>query len=128
MHEEAKEHICPSRSSSCIRKSSLQELILSLQVVLVEAGMVSVRLAEGIDEVKVVGDPFDARKVNFDALNHIIGASLDFDVHFSFGATQEEFVEEWKNSSKLYFAENPIKTSVAPTARHEGGENEGEGE
>ncbi|KAH1048088.1 hypothetical protein J1N35_038872 [Gossypium stocksii] len=51
--EEAKKHVCPSASSNCMRKPSLKELILSLQVALAEAGMVSVGLAEGIGEEEV---------------------------------------------------------------------------
>lgn len=39
MSKEAMEHICLFGSSSCTRKPSLQELILSLQVVLAKVGM-----------------------------------------------------------------------------------------
>ncbi|KAK5771967.1 hypothetical protein PVK06_048223 [Gossypium arboreum] len=63
-------------------------------------------------------------KVSFDALNHLMGAQLDFDIRFQSGATWEEFVEEWKNSSKLYFADTPAETSVVPTTRCEGNTNE----
>ncbi|KAH1063705.1 hypothetical protein J1N35_028692 [Gossypium stocksii] len=50
---------------------------------------------------QMVGGLFDARKVNFDALSHLTNTQLDFDIRFSFGATWEEFVENWKNSSRL---------------------------
>ncbi|KAK5835694.1 hypothetical protein PVK06_011392 [Gossypium arboreum] len=49
---------------------------------------------------------------------------LDFDVHFPSKVDWEEFVEEWKNSNRLYFIENPTEKSVAPTAGHEGDRNE----
>lgn len=43
---------------------------------------------------QVVGDPFDARRVNFDALSDLTSAHLDFDVHFPSGVAWEEFVEK----------------------------------
>ncbi|KAH1047084.1 hypothetical protein J1N35_037868 [Gossypium stocksii] len=51
---------------------------------------------------------------------------LDFDVHFLSRAAWEEFIEEWKNFSRLYFAENPAKMSVTLTTRREGDGNEEE--
>ncbi|KAK5794117.1 hypothetical protein PVK06_035320 [Gossypium arboreum] len=72
--------------------------------------------------------PFNARGVNIDALSHLTGVPLDFNIHFSSGVAWKEFVEKWKNFSELYFIENPVETSVAPIARHEEDGNEGEGE
>ncbi|KAK5785889.1 hypothetical protein PVK06_040510 [Gossypium arboreum] len=43
---------------------------------------------------QVVGDPFNACRVNFDVLDQLIGAQLDFNVHFPFRVAWEEFVEE----------------------------------
>ncbi|KAH1090878.1 hypothetical protein J1N35_018135 [Gossypium stocksii] len=49
-NKEVNEHIIPSASSNSMKKPSLKELILSLQVALIEAGIVSVETAGGINE------------------------------------------------------------------------------
>ncbi|KAK5811299.1 hypothetical protein PVK06_026628 [Gossypium arboreum] len=36
---------------------------------------------------QVVGSPFDAHRVNFDAISHLTGAQLDFDIRFHSGAS-----------------------------------------
>ncbi|KAH1098013.1 hypothetical protein J1N35_014934 [Gossypium stocksii] len=55
---------------------------------------------------------------------HLMGAQLDFDVHFPSRATWEEFVEEWKISTRLYFANTLVETNVAPTIGYDGNTNE----
>lgn len=53
MSDEAKKHICPTKSSNDTSKPLLQDLELSLQVFLVEAGMVNMGLAEGISKAVI---------------------------------------------------------------------------
>ncbi|KAH1038815.1 hypothetical protein J1N35_040558 [Gossypium stocksii] len=77
---------------------------------------------------EVVDNPLDACRVNFNAFSNLTGAHLDFYVHFPFEPAWEEFVGKWKISRKLYFAKDPTKICVAPTARGEGDENKGENE
>lgn len=47
-------------------------------------------------------------------------------MYFPSGVAWEKFVEEWKNSNRLYFANAPALTNVAPTVGCEGEANEGE--
>ncbi|KAK5825626.1 hypothetical protein PVK06_020482 [Gossypium arboreum] len=51
---------------------------------------------------QVVGDPFDAYGLNFDALSDFTSAQLDFDVHFPSEATWEEFLEKVEKQSLLH--------------------------
>ncbi|KAK5771139.1 hypothetical protein PVK06_047316 [Gossypium arboreum] len=67
---------------------------------------------------QVVGGPFDA-------ISCLTSAQLDFDIYFPSRATWEEFVEEWKNSNRLYFADNPTESSVATTTRYDRDANKG---
>ncbi|KAH1064187.1 hypothetical protein J1N35_029174 [Gossypium stocksii] len=73
---------------------------------------------------QVAGGPFDTRKVNLNALSHFIDAQLGFDIRFPLEPAWEEFVEEWKNSSKLFVADEPIAFSVAPVTNSKKGKSE----
>ncbi|KAK5802914.1 hypothetical protein PVK06_030546 [Gossypium arboreum] len=75
--------------------------------------------------VKNHEEALEKYKVDLDALNNLTSAQLDFNVYF--WGCLEKFLEEWKNSSKLYFTKNPTEVSVSPTTGHEG-EHEGEDE
>ncbi|KAK5785831.1 hypothetical protein PVK06_040450 [Gossypium arboreum] len=79
-------------------------------------------LLDEYGHAQVIGGPFDAQRVNFYALSHLTGAHRNFDIHPS-RATWKEFVEEWKNSSRLYFAYITTETSAAPITRCEGNDN-----
>ncbi|KAH1091259.1 hypothetical protein J1N35_018516 [Gossypium stocksii] len=63
---------------------------------------------------QVIGGPFDASRVNLDALSPLTGAYLDFDICFPSEATWEEFVQEWNNFSRLYLADTTAETSFSP--------------
>ncbi|KAK5771925.1 hypothetical protein PVK06_048181 [Gossypium arboreum] len=118
MPQEAREHVCLFTSSRCVNKLSLKELILSLHVALAKVDMdyLPDLKSNFLLYAQVVGGLFNACRVNFNALSHLKNAQLDFDIRFPFRATWEEFVEEWKNSSRLYFVDTPIETNVAPIA------------
>ncbi|KAK8313914.1 hypothetical protein V6Z12_D01G140800 [Gossypium hirsutum] len=73
---------------------------------------------------QVIGGPFDACKVNFDALSHLTDAQLGFDIYFPSGLAWEEFVKEWKNLNRFFLANSPAKTSAAPIAECERDEYE----
>ncbi|KAK5836159.1 hypothetical protein PVK06_011915 [Gossypium arboreum] len=38
------------------------------------------------EALEIVGGPFDARRVDFDAFCNVTNDQLDFDIHFPFGA------------------------------------------
>ncbi|KAK5839354.1 hypothetical protein PVK06_008132 [Gossypium arboreum] len=57
--QEVKEHVFHIASSNFVKKPTLNELILSLQVALAEAGMVSVWIIKGIIEEKVKNVEFE---------------------------------------------------------------------
>ncbi|KAK5818472.1 hypothetical protein PVK06_023409 [Gossypium arboreum] len=73
---------------------------------------------------QVIDDPFNACKVNFDALSLFKSAYLDFDICFPSRVAWEEFVEEWKNFSRLYLTDTTVETSDAPVTGCEGNDNE----
>ncbi|KAH1097777.1 hypothetical protein J1N35_014698 [Gossypium stocksii] len=75
-----------------------------------KVGMVSVLIIEGINEEKV-------KKVEFENVHLSTMGALE-------RAYYEKFVEEWKNFNKLYFADDPAETCVAPITVHEGDRNE----
>ncbi|KAK5833889.1 hypothetical protein PVK06_017755 [Gossypium arboreum] len=89
-------------SGKCVNKPSLKELILSFHVALAKVNMSH---EEDLEKCKVntmqsfqdylpdlkskfllhaqlVSNLFDARRVNFDALSHLMNAQLDFDIRF----------------------------------------------
>ncbi|KAH1032610.1 hypothetical protein J1N35_044784 [Gossypium stocksii] len=114
--EEIKECMCLGGSSSGVKKPSLQELAFSLQFLLVEASIVGLGFKESISRAEVItSGHFDARRVKFDALYDIADDQLGFDIHFTFGATWEEFAFNWRNFKYFYLDEDPIETSVTPT-------------
>lgn len=73
---------------------------------------------------QVVGVPFDAQRVNLDALSHFTAAKLFFNICFLSSPTWKEFAKVWKNSSRLFVADEPIKASVSPVVDSEKGESE----
>lgn len=62
---------------------------------------------------QVVAGPFDARKVDFDALYEINMDQLGFDARFPSGAAWDGFASKWKKY--FYLDEGPSESVVVPT-------------
>ncbi|MBA0676688.1 hypothetical protein Goari_018155 [Gossypium aridum] len=92
-----------------VKKLSLKKLILSLQVALVEVGMFNVGLTE--ETMKAMSEQHKLAVVNLEK-NH--EEALE---------KYKEFVEKWKNFSRLYFVDTPAETSATPTTGCEGNAN-----
>lgn len=58
--------------------------------------------------------PFDARKVDFDALSEVEMEQLGFDIRFPLGAAWDEFKTKWKNLRDFYLEESPSEPPVVP--------------
>ncbi|KAH1082955.1 hypothetical protein J1N35_022716 [Gossypium stocksii] len=57
--------------------------------------------------------PFNARRVDLDALYNIIDDQLEFDVRFPSRSEWEECTYKWRNCKDFYLGEDPSETSVA---------------
>ncbi|KAK5833309.1 hypothetical protein PVK06_017131 [Gossypium arboreum] len=73
---------------------------------------------EGLEECLMLSEK------DKDQLYEEIDAQLGFDIHFTSGLAWEEFVEEWKNSRKLFVADEPIEVCVALVTNSKKGESE----
>ncbi|KAH1046983.1 hypothetical protein J1N35_037767 [Gossypium stocksii] len=75
--------------------------------------------------------PFDARRVNFDALSELTSTQLDFYVNFPSRTAWEEFATKWKNSSNFYIVDvvetrSALEDSVGTSAIHADGNEDNE--
>ncbi|PPR93037.1 hypothetical protein GOBAR_AA27635 [Gossypium barbadense] len=59
---------------------------------------------------QVTSGPFDAHKVDFDALDWVDMSELGFDVLCSTGVVWDSFVSTWKNFANFYLKENPVES------------------
>ncbi|KAK5793781.1 hypothetical protein PVK06_034939 [Gossypium arboreum] len=75
--------------------------------------------------------PFDARRVNFEALNELTSTQSDFDVHFPSRTAWKEFTAKWKNLSNFYIVdvveissalEDPVGTNAIHADRNKDNE------
>lgn len=75
---------------------------------------------------QVTSGPFNARRVNLNALCDVTDDQLEFDVHFPSGAEWEEFTSKWRNCKDFYLDEDLSETSVV-TAKKGYNSKTGEG-
>ncbi|KAK5785636.1 hypothetical protein PVK06_040238 [Gossypium arboreum] len=50
-----------------------------------------------LPHTQVASGPFNARRVDLDALCDVANDQMEFDVRFPFGAEWEEFTSKWRN-------------------------------
>ncbi|KAK5802235.1 hypothetical protein PVK06_029820 [Gossypium arboreum] len=68
---------------------------------------------------QVMGGPFDARRVDLDALYDVDMNQLGFDIHFPSRAVWDKFGSKWRKSKDFFLNEDPNETNVAHTNNNE---------